>query len=161
MAPVRQDTPAAPAPAMRSAFAAKAAPSAVGGNAMSRVFADSSAPAGMAKTFSGRRLVPNAAYRRCAGKVVSVSEAGAGATHLTAVRLDSAAQSPPMRGFVVGAPGGRANLDGWWVPAGIDSAVVSLATPATVSAASAGDSAAADTTGAILAVVTRVSCVSP
>jgi hypothetical protein len=80
---------------------------------------------------------------------------------LTAVRLDSAAQSPPLRGFVVGVPRGRANLGGWWVPVGIDSAVVSLATPATVSGASARDSATADTTGAIPAVVTRVSCTSP
>lgn len=166
VAPARQDTPAAaPPPAMRSALAAKAAPSSAGGNAVQRILADSSASANMARAFSVRRLASNAAYGQCAGKVVTVSEpAGMNADavpHLTTVRLDSAARRPPIRGFVLAAPGARTNLDGWWVPVGADSAVVSLANPEPATAAAVGDSAGADTTRAIPAVVTRVSCLSP
>jgi Putative zinc-finger len=153
--PARQDAPAAaPSAVSRSALAAKAAPSAVGGNAMQQSLADSSARANMAGTFSVRRLASNAAYQRCAGKVVTVAEpagGSAGAPPVTTVRLDSAAQSFRVRGFVVTAPDGRANLNGWWVPAGADSAVVSLA----------GDSAPADVAGAIPSAVTRVYCPSP
>ncbi|GEM_PF-3186273 len=167
--PVRQDTPAAASAAASSnTLAAKMVPSVVEGYMGQRASADSSAPANVPRAFSVRRLASNAAYRQCAGKVVTVAEpsgasggASAGAAHLTTVRLDSAAQSPPVRGFVVGVPGGRANLNGWWVPAGADSAVVSLANPEAVTGAPAGDSAAADTAVAIPATVTRVRCESP
>lgn len=164
--PVRQDTFIAASPAAsRSALAAKAAPSAVEGYSAHQPLADSAARTRTANAFSVRRLAANAAYRQCAGKVVTVSEpaaaGGGAAVHLTTVRLDSLVQSPPVRGFVVAALGGRANLDGWWVPVGADSAVVSLANPEPVSGAPAADSATTDTVGAIPATVTRVQCQSP
>ena len=164
--PARQDT-LIPAPlgASRSALAAKAAPSVVEGYSMHQPLADSVARANMASAFSVRRLASNAAYRQCAGKVVTVAgpaaTSGGAATHLTTVRLDSLAQSPPLRGFVVAAPEGRANLDGWWIPVGADSAVVSLANPKAVSGGLAADSAATDTAAAIPGAVTRVQCQSP
>jgi len=162
--PVRQDTAgAAPAAASSAALAAKTAPSVVEGYVTQRASADSSAPANMARAFRVQRLASNAAYRRCAGKIVTVagpSGTSAGAAHLATVRLDSVAQNPPVPGFVIAAPDGRTNLDGWWVPAGADSAVVSLANPGAVSGAPASDSAAADTAGTGPAVVTRVRCES-
>jgi hypothetical protein len=116
-----------------------------------------------------RRFASNSAYRRCAGQVVTVSQsAGAGAgesagapAHLTTVRLDSAPQSAPNRGFVVAATNGQGNLGGWWMPAGADSAVVSLTNPATAAGAPAADSVSAGIGGAIPATVTRVRCGSP
>jgi hypothetical protein len=164
--PARQDTliPAPPS-ASPSALAAKTAPSAVEGYSTHQPLADSVARANMASAFGVRRLTSNAAYRQCAGKVVTVSGPAATsegpAARLTTVRLDSLAQSPPLRGFVVASPGGRANLDGWWVPAGADSAVVSLANPKPVSGALAADSAIAARAAAIPATVTRVQCQSP
>jgi Putative zinc-finger len=164
--PVRENTPAAaPAAVSRSAVAAKAAPPVAGGNAVQPSLADSSARANMTGTFSVHRLVSNAAYRRCVGKVVTISEPGGpgagAAAHLMTVRLDSVAQNPPGRGFALAAPDGRANLDGWWVPAGADSAVVSLANPAPASVAPGADSAGAGNAGGIPAMVTRVQCQSP
>jgi hypothetical protein len=166
VAPVRRDTPApAPPPAMRSALAAKAAPSSVGGNGPQTVSADSSVSANVARTFSVQRLVSNAAYRRCAGQVVTVSQpagASAGApAHLMTVRLDSAAQRARVRGFAVTATNGQSNVGGWWVPAGADSAVVSLTNPGSAAGAAPSDLATADTAGAIPAIVTRVHCPSP
>lgn len=156
---------AAPPTASRSALAAKAAPSVVEGYSMHQPRADSVARTNMASAFSVRRLASNAAYRQCVGKVVTVSgpaaTSGGAAAHLTTVRLDSLAQSPPLRGFVVAAPGGGANLDGWWVPAGADSAVVTLANTKPVTGVLTADSAATDTAAAIPATVTRVQCQSP
>jgi Putative zinc-finger len=159
-----QAAPAAALPPARSALGAKASPSVVEGLATPGVSSDSPVSANVARAFSVRRLASNAAYRRCAGKLVSVSEpagASGGAAHVTTIRLDSVAQSPPVRGFVVAAPGGGANLDGWWVPAGADSAVVSL-NPRPPSGAAAGDLAASDSAAAAVpATVTRVRCESP
>lgn len=169
--PVRENSPAAAAPAVtRSAFAAKAAPPVAGENAMQQSLADSTARANTTGTFSVRRLASNAAYRRCVGKVVTVSKPGgttAGAAgQVATVRLDSVAQNPPGRGFAVAAPSGHANLGGWWVPVGADSAIVSLASPEPVSGAPGADSSAAENAGVIPAgvipaIVARVQCPSP
>jgi hypothetical protein len=165
--------PAAPPSVMTSAFAAKAAPSSVGGNRPQPASADSTMSANVAGAVTVRRLASNAAFRRCAGQVVTVSESAgpsaresagesAGApAQLTTVRLDSAPQSAPGRGFVVAATNGQGNLDGWWVPAGADSAVVSLTNPVAVAGAPASDSVSAGMGSAIPATVTRVRCGSP
>jgi hypothetical protein len=132
---------------------------------MQQSLADSSVRANMSGTLSVRRLASIAAYRRCVGKVVTVSEpagtsAGA-AEHLATVRLDSVAQSPPGRGFAVAALTGHANFDGGWLPVGADSAVVSLGSAEPASGAPGADAAAAENAGAIPAMVTRVRCPSP
>ncbi len=177
-APAPRDSPPAAAPsAMTSAFAAKAAPSSVGGNRPRPGSADSTVSASVAGAFTLRRLASNAAYRRCVGQVVTVSQsAGASAgesagevlarvlrapAHPTTVRLDSAPHSAPGRGFVVAATSGQGNLDGWWIPAGADSAVVSLTNPGAATAVPMADSVSAGIGGAIPVTVTRVRCESP
>jgi hypothetical protein len=170
VAPVPRDRPpSAPPSVMTSAFAAKAAPSSVGGNRPQPASADSTMSANMAGAFTVRRLASNAAYRRCAGQVVTVSQStgasageSAGApAHLTTVRLDSAPQSAPGRGFAVAATNGQGNLGGWWIPAGADSAVVSLTSSAAAAGAPTADSVSAGIGGAIPAPVSRVRCESP
>ena len=117
--------------------------------------------ANVAGAFSVRRLASNAAYRRCAGQVVTVSQSASASAHLTTVRLDSAPQGAPLRGFVVAATNGQGNLGGWWIPAGADSAVVALANPDAAAGAPAADSVGAGIGGAIPVTVTRVRCESP
>jgi hypothetical protein len=171
VAPVPRDTPpAAPPSAMTSAFAAKAAPSSVGGNRPQQpASADSTVSANVAGALSVRRLASNAAYHRCAGQVVTVSQsAGASAresagapAHLMTVRLDSAPQSAPGRGFVIAATDGQGNLGGWWMPVGADSAVVALTNPGAATGVPMADSVSAGIAGAIPMTVTRVRCESP
>jgi hypothetical protein len=162
VAPVPRDTPpAAPPPVMTSAFAAKAAPSSVGGNRPPTASADSTVSANVAGAFSVRRVASNAAYRRCAGQVVTVSQSAGASAHLTTVRLDSAPQGAPVRGFVVAATNGQGNLGGWWIPVGADSAVVALTNPGAAAGAPAADSVSAGIGGAIPVTVTRVRCESP
>jgi hypothetical protein len=165
----RDTAPAAPPSVMTSAFAAKAAPSGVGAYRQQLASADSTVPANVAGAFSVRRLASNAAYRRCAGQVVTVSQfaganggASAGApAHLTTVRLDSAPQRAPVRGFVVAATNGQGSLGGWWIPAGADSAVVALTNPDAAAGTPMADSVGAGAGGATPATVTRVRCESP
>jgi hypothetical protein len=107
-------------------------------------------------------MVAAGAHGRCAGKVVSVSvdDSSAGVlVHRQAVRLDSVPRPSSARAFVVRDPVGDAAVDGWWLPAGADSAVVSMVRhpSATVAGVAGGSPGAAPPDTARLAV-TRVRC---
>jgi hypothetical protein len=162
----------APFTASRAALAAKSmqiAPqgAAQGGTMRMRAY-DSSARADVAGMLDARRIA-SGAYRECAGKVVIIpgGDSGAGApAHVAAVRLDSAVRTSPARGFVVTAPGGDAPRDGWWLPAGADSAVVSLVTYEPASGAPVSSDSGVAGAGGVppvvkTAVMTRVRCSSP
>jgi hypothetical protein len=125
---------------------------------------DSSAGSHVSTLLNARRIA-SGAYRECAGKVVTLpigdSEASP-PTSVTTVRLDSATRPSPARAFVVTVPGGEVPVNGWWRPAGADSAVVSLVNHNVSPALAVGaDSAATGTPAAPPASTARIRCPSP
>jgi hypothetical protein len=156
-APVATAGSAVAAKAMAAASAPAAAPPA----AMQMRSSDAGARANAASMMDARQRT-FAAYRECAGKVVTLAalDSGVGGVPQAAtVRLDSARRPSPASAFVVTAPGEAAPLEGWWRPAGADSAVVVLvshhAAPAAASGAGSAAGSAASTS------MTRVRCTSP
>jgi hypothetical protein len=153
-----------PFSASRTALAAKAIPPVGQAGGLPDQTHDSSA----ASTLSGlldARQIASGAYRECAGKIVILpvgDSATSPPTYVTTVRLDSASRSSPARTFVVTVPGAGVPVDGWWRPAGADSAVVSLVNRKVTSApAVSAEPVAPDTSMPPLAKTSRVRCTSP
>jgi hypothetical protein len=160
----RQDSSAhTPFTPSRAAFAAKAMPLAAQGGALEQTY-DSSAGSHVSTLLNARHIA-SGAYHECAGKIVTLpvsDSATSPPTYVTTVRLDSASRSSPARAFVVTVPGARVPVDGWWRPAGADSAVVSLVNHTVAPALAVGaDSAAAGTPAAPPASTARIRCTSP